>query len=121
MLGVALKSIGYFGFQNLLVQPSEESEKIKQKFPEVSFGKAPYDFALLDHVDESLIFQMVENEELHNNSMILIKNIHLDGKQESHWKSLIANQCITVSVDHFYCGVIFLRKEQEKEHFSIRI
>ncbi|MCP4978415.1 MAG: hypothetical protein GY931_19895 [Maribacter sp.] len=60
-------------------------------------------------------------ESYHNNSMILIKNIHQNQENSNLWELLKDNEKVTVSIDMFHCGVLFFRKEQTKEHFRIRI
>ncbi len=120
-LGVALKSIRYFGYRNLQVQNAVEAEKIKQKYPRVNFEITPFDFVLLNQVDGPYIEELLKSGHLHNNSMIMVKDIRSDKVQEKRWKSLIKSNHFTVTVDLFYGGVLFLRREQEKEHFNIRI
>jgi len=37
------------------------------------------------------------------------------------WKALKYHKKVTVSVDCFYFGFLFIRKEQAKQHFKIRV
>ena len=55
------------------------------------------------------------------NSFIIINNIYNDKKSQENWKKIIALPKATVTIDLFYFGIIFFRKEQEKEHFVIRV
>jgi len=37
------------------------------------------------------------------------------------WEYIKAHPKVRVTVDVFECGIVFFRKEQEKEHFKIRV
>jgi predicted O-methyltransferase YrrM len=58
---------------------------------------------------------------IHNDSVILFENIHSDKKSEKIWNHIKNNKKVTVTIDTFLWGFVFFRKEQEKEHFIIRI
>ena len=58
---------------------------------------------------------------LNSKHIILINGIYKDKKAEKDWQNIIKNKEITVSIDLFYFGLIFFRKEQAKEHFTIRV
>jgi hypothetical protein len=53
-------------------------------------------------------------------SFIIIKNIHQNKAMQKTWVEITQFQEATVTLDLFYFGVIFFRKEQAKEHFVIR-
>ncbi|MGK0413251.1 MAG: hypothetical protein ACJA1B_001453 [Polaribacter sp.] len=57
----------------------------------------------------------------HPNSFIIIKNIHQNKLAFNYWSEIMHLQEATVTVDLFYFGLIFFRKEQAKEHFIIRV
>ena len=58
---------------------------------------------------------------IHNDSVILFENIHSDKESEKIWNHIKNNKKVTVTIDTFFWGFVFFRKEQEKEHFIIRI
>jgi predicted O-methyltransferase YrrM len=58
---------------------------------------------------------------IHNDSVILFENIHSDKESEKIWNHIKDNKKVTVTIDTFFWGFVFFRKEQEKEHFIIRI
>jgi hypothetical protein len=37
------------------------------------------------------------------------------------WDEIKNHPAVTVSIDTFYWGIVFFRKEQVKEHFVIRV
>ena len=57
---------------------------------------------------------------VHNNSVIVIKNIRRSKETEKTWKQIINQKDVSVSVDLFFTGLVFFRKEQAKENFIIR-
>ena len=56
----------------------------------------------------------------HNNSILAINNIHQSKKMEEVWKKIITLKEVTISIDLFFIGLVFFRKEQVKENFIIR-
>tara|TARA_B100000886_G_scaffold338850_1_gene302679 strand:- start:2174 stop:2791 length:618 start_codon:yes stop_codon:yes gene_type:complete len=56
----------------------------------------------------------------HNNSIVAINNIHQSKKMEEVWRKIIFQKEVTVSIDLFFIGLVFFRKEQVKENFIIR-
>jgi hypothetical protein len=51
---------------------------------------------------------------------IIIRGIHNHKSSFKKWQKIIKNKEATVTIDLFYFGLIFFRKEQAKEHFKIR-
>lgn len=58
---------------------------------------------------------------LTNDAVWVFGRIHENTETEKIWKQIIQHEKVTVTVDTFYFGLVFFRKEQEKEHFTIRI
>ncbi len=56
-----------------------------------------------------------------SNYCVVIKDIHQSKVTFSNWQKLIKNPKATVTIDLFYFGLLFFRKEQAKEHFIIRV
>jgi hypothetical protein len=56
----------------------------------------------------------------HNNSIIVINNIHQSKEIEEVWRKIITQKEVTISIDLFFIGLVFFRKEQVKENFIIR-
>ena len=64
---------------------------------------------------------LAEKKIAHNNTMFLLDDIYESAENEAIWKAVKNHKNVTVTVDMFYCGAVFFRKEQAKEHFKIRI
>lgn len=57
----------------------------------------------------------------HNDSILIFDDIHWSREMEIAWQNIQLHPSVTCSVDLFFIGIIFLRKEfLEKQHFSIR-
>ena len=57
----------------------------------------------------------------HNDSVFIFDDIHWSVGMKEAWEEIIAHPQVTVSIDSFFWGLIFFRKEQEKEHFVLRL
>ena len=69
----------------------------------------------------SLNSKLINKISINNpNSFIVLKNIHQDKASQENWYKIIKLENATVTIDLFYFGLIFFRKEQAKEHFNIR-
>lgn len=87
-------------------------------------GLSSLDFAFVDgnHRQEP-----TENyfEELllktHDHSVLVFDDIHWSREMEAAWKTIANHSAVTCSIDLFFMGIIFFRKEfKEKQHFKIR-
>lgn len=56
-----------------------------------------------------------------NNSIFIFDDISLSKEMKEAWIEIIKHPKVTVSIDTFFWGIIFFRKEQAKQHFTIRI
>jgi len=56
-----------------------------------------------------------------NESIWIFDDIHWSKDMEEAWKIIKNHPKVTVTIDTFQWGIIFFRKEQEKEHFVIRV
>jgi predicted O-methyltransferase YrrM len=56
----------------------------------------------------------------HNNSIFIFDDIYLNKSMQEAWIELIKHPLVSVSIDIFHYGLVFFRKEQDKQHFLIR-
>lgn len=119
---VLLKSIGYFSAEHIKIasKNSEIANKIQQEFGLKSNEHPPYDIIYFEDISEETRALLNKNQ-VHNNTMVLCNNIHRNKKNTSLWENIKKLEEVTVTIDLFYCGAVFFRKEQAKEHFKIRI
>ena len=56
-----------------------------------------------------------------NNSILVFDDIHWSSEMESAWETIKKDAAVTCSIDLFFIGIVFFRKEfKEKQHFVIR-
>lgn len=120
---VLLNSIAYFKAKkvNITSKDMYAISQVQNTFPQIEFDNNPCDILYLDWPNAELFRGGIADNLFHNNTMILVKNIHQNQENSDIWDLMKANENVTVSVDMFHCGVLFFRKEQVKEHFKIRI
>lgn len=81
------------------------------------------DFIFIDssYLNENKI-QLDEIIALANNvTCVIFENPHYSKVTETQWESLVANINFNVTIDTYSFGFAFIRKEQVKEHFTIRV
>jgi predicted O-methyltransferase YrrM len=56
----------------------------------------------------------------HNGSVLVLDDIHWSTGMEEAWEEIKSDPRVTVTIDLYDMGLVFLRKEQAKEHFILR-
>lgn len=57
---------------------------------------------------------------VHDGAFIAIGDIHWSSEMEQAWEQIRCNPEVTVSMDLFYMGLVFFRKGQAPEHFTLK-
>lgn len=57
----------------------------------------------------------------HNDSVFIFDDIHWSKSMTEAWETIKNHPKVTVTIDTFFWGFVFFRKEQRKEHFKIRL
>lgn len=57
--------------------------------------------------------------QVHNDTVLIFDDIYWSKDMTKAWKEIADHPKVTVSIDTFYWGLIFFRKEQEKQSFTI--
>lgn len=55
-----------------------------------------------------------------NDSLFIFDDIYWSDEMTQAWEHIKAHPDVTLTVDLFWIGLVFFRKEQEKEHFTLR-
>lgn len=85
---------------------------------------ATVNFAFIDgnHRKEPTLnyFQQLLNK-ASESSIFIFDDIHWSEEMEEAWNEIKQHSSVTLTIDLFFIGIVFFRKEQKvKEHFSIR-
>ncbi len=58
---------------------------------------------------------------INDESILIFDDIYWSKEMTEAWNQIKENPKVTVSIDTFYWGIVFFRKEQQKQHFTIRV
>lgn len=85
---------------------------------------SPLDFVYVDgnhRLEPTLRYFRQMQPHLHADSIVIFDDIHWSPEMEEAWATLKADPAVTCSVDLFYIGILFFRREFfTPQHFTIR-
>ncbi len=92
-------------------------EKVLQRFDQIDFafvdGNHTYE-ATMNYFKQLLY-------KVHNNTLLIFDDIYWSDGMAKAWNEIKKNEQVTVTVDLFFIGLVYFRKEQNKQHFKLRI
>lgn len=115
---LAKKQLKAFHVNNAILI-NETFETSLQKLTET-----PYDLIFFDgnhNKDATLNYFHELLKTSHNDSLFIFDDIHWSNGMTEAWEIIKQHPAITVTVDTFFWGFVFFRKEQTKQHFKIRV
>ena len=86
--------------------------------------KYKYDLIYIDgnhRKDATLLYFNTVMKTVTHKSIIIFDDIHWSKGMTQAWETIKQNPNVTLTIDTFYWGFVFFRKEQEKQHFTIRL
>ncbi|HEX6169662.1 MAG TPA: class I SAM-dependent methyltransferase, partial [Chitinophagaceae bacterium] len=87
-------------------------------------GLSSVDFAFIDGNHRKEPTERYFKELLaktNNDSILVFDDIHWSSEMEAAWEKIKKDSAVTCSIDLFFIGIVFFRKEfKEKQHFAIR-
>lgn len=110
-------------FRNLEIT---NSKFIKGDFTAIipSLIEDTFDFIFFDgHHNKSATIQYFESllPKANNETVFVFDDIYWSKGMTEAWEYIKNHNSVTVTIDCFYLGFVFFRKEQVKEHFKIRV
>lgn len=80
------------------------------------------DLAYISGTDNETLLQLINQVQpnMGNRSVCVVGNIHTSPEAETAWETLKKDPRITVTIDTYHLGMVFIRPGQAKEHFIIR-
>jgi predicted O-methyltransferase YrrM len=96
-------------FDDVLPEILSKKEKVDLVFFDGNHRKAP----TLNYFKQCL-------EKAHEGSIFIFDDIYWSSEMKEAWEEIKMNERVTVTLDLFYFGIVFFRKEQVKQHFVIR-
>jgi predicted O-methyltransferase YrrM len=95
----------------------------KETLPEI-IDKGNIDFVYFDgnHQKEPTLNYFNQCLKMvHNETIFIFDDIYWSKEMEDAWNTIRNHPKITVSIDTFFWGIVFFRKEQPKQHFYLRV
>lgn len=117
---VAKLNFGKLKLSNIKITEGNFNDKLEAVLSEFE----TLDFVFVDgnHRRESTerYFQQLLPK-INNDSMLVFDDIHWSREMEQAWETIKNNPTVRCTVDLFFIGIVFVRKEfKEKQHFQIR-
>jgi hypothetical protein len=105
----------YFQFQEgLYILPTKKTDITKVS--KLDFVWIDVGYFIENQLDIETIFAKT-----HNETCFIFESINKNNENQLFWKSLVSNPKFTVTIDTFSLGLAFIRNEQAKEYFVIRV
>ncbi len=124
---ILYKITSYFAIKKALIfQDSSQSiSTILSLNNSITVATTPsgvYDmiYADIDALDKSSTLENLFSY-MHNDSVLVVNSIYNNLTNTALWEEIKQHPKVTVTIDIFRLGFVFIRKEQAKENFSIRI
>ncbi len=96
-------------FRSLLPEALRTIGRLDMAFLDGHHAKGP----TLDHFAMCL-------SHAHTDSVLVLDDIHWSRGMEEAWEEIKRHPQVTVTIDLYDMGLVFLRKEQAREHFTLR-
>jgi len=117
---IAQKMFEKYELQNITLYNST----FEEFFSKIENQDILFDLIYLDgdHNKENTIryFESIL-EHINEQSIIILDDIHWSHEMKQAWIEIIDRPEVTVSIDTYNWGLLFFRKEQQKQHFRIRL
>jgi predicted O-methyltransferase YrrM len=107
-----------FGIENIRVITgdfTEEIEKLASNTFDLIFFDGNHQKEATLHYFEHLL------KTANNNSVFIFDDIYWSEGMTEAWETIKKHPKVSVTIDTFFWGFVFFRKEQVKEHFTIRV
>jgi len=90
---------------------------------QVSQSKKPIDLVFFDanhRYEPTVRYFETCLTNIHNDTVFVFDDIHWSDEMEQAWSYIKAHPAVTVTVDLFWVGLVFFRKEQPRQDFILR-
>jgi len=117
---VAKEQFDFFKLNNIRLVNSEFDSALNAS--EIKDSK--FNFMYLDgnhNKEATLKYFDTLLKNTNNETVMIFDDIHWSKDMTEAWDIIKEHPQVTVTIDTFYWGLVFFRKEQKKEHFSIRL
>lgn len=115
---IAKKQLDTFGSTSVKIQVGDFEEVIQK------YTKTTFDIIYIDgnhNKENTLRYFELLLPLAHKDTLFIFDDIYWSKGMTEAWKEIIRQPEVTVSINTFYWGLVFFRKEQKKESFTVRL
>lgn len=117
---VAKKHFQYLGLKNI----EQVTGNFYETMPGILSRNVQLDFVIIDGnhgLEPTMQYYEWLKPHLHEHSVLVFDHIHQSTEMELAWKQIQRDEMVTLTVDLFFIGLVFFRKENKvRQHFSVR-
>lgn len=119
---ILFKSIPYFEIRSVSLHPEDIDLKtiLMANFPLLKYNTGTDEISYLDCSKINLSLVAIE-EKTKIHDIIILDHIRNTNETFKAWEKLCQKPWVSVSIDFYFGGILFLYKTQEKQHFRIRV
>ncbi|SFU61774.1 Predicted O-methyltransferase YrrM [Pustulibacterium marinum] len=115
---IAKQQLSKFHLKNIAIEVTEFTKYLQ------NLENSKFDFIYFDgnHQKEPTLkyFELLLKT-THNDTVWIFDDIHWSKEMSEAWNLIQKHPNVTVTIDTFFWGLVFFRKEQRKENFTIRL
>jgi predicted O-methyltransferase YrrM len=118
-LAVAQQNFKHFGYTHIMPVPGN----IDQTLPEQVAQIPQLDFVFFDanhRFTPTLNYFNICLTKSHTHSVFVFDDIYWSAEMAEAWRQIKNHPQVMLTIDLFYVGLVFFRKEQPKQHFKLR-
>jgi predicted O-methyltransferase YrrM len=118
-LAVARRNFKHFGYSHII----PVAGNIDQSLPVQIAGIPQLDFVFFDanhRLAPTLHYFNICLTRSHAESVFVFDDIYWSAEMAEAWRQIKAHPQVMLTIDLFYVGLVFFRKEQPKQHFKLR-
>ena len=116
---IAKKNLAYLDINNVSIIEGDFKLTLENKLKKIK----SVDFVFIDgnHQEKATIqyFDLILNYS-HNDTIFIFDDIYWSKGMENAWNHIKNHEKSTVTIDLFFVGIVFIKKELSKENFKIR-
>jgi predicted O-methyltransferase YrrM len=118
-LAIARKNFQHFSYTHI----KPVAGNIDQTLPQLVSKVPKLDFVFFDanhRLRPTMNYFNICLAKSHNRSVFVFDDIYWSAEMAEAWRQIKAHPEVMLTIDLFYVGLVFFRKEQPKQHFKLR-
>jgi len=116
---VAISSLNQIGIGNVKVKTGN----FDQVFPDILAAQRQVDFVFIDgnhRKEATLNYFRSCLPKIHDHSVLIFDDIYWSEGMKEAWQTIKDHPQVSLTIDLFFIGLVFFKRDQAKEHFKIR-